>query len=213
MRKIVPCLLLIYAMTCCSASADSVFKFEATVFDFFSAGMSGFDVNAGDTISGTFGYGTPGQSDPFIQALINGVEYSSFDPSFYFHADFLYEGVFRGIGDINGTNAQMGIFMQGSGQTMIEALTGCNNFSDCPALDGLPASFPFLDQGAAQLQIRSGDGHFGFPIDLPGGSPYYLNANISSIAAVPEPPTFALLIVGLVSFLWLRTRSVGVRIS
>jgi hypothetical protein len=162
--------------------------------------VSGFDVKPGDKISGTFNYGTPGQSNPSIQSLINGVEYSADVPSFSFHADFVEEGLFRGIGGMDSIDARMGIWMQGAGDVMIGALTGCHNYYDCPTFDGLPASFPFLHQtGAAQLHIRSSDpGGFGFPIDPAAAfSPYYLNADIDSITKVSEPPTLALLLVGL----------------
>lgn len=71
----------------------------------------------------------------------------------------------------------------------------------------LPTSFPFLGDGAlaAKLQIRASDprylGYFGYPVDPGSLEPYYLNADITSITPVPEPPALALLIVPLLCLL------------
>jgi hypothetical protein len=215
-RKLIPGLLVLYAVTCCTASAESIFKFEAKVsgFSFCCQPWSGFDVEPGDTISGTFGYGIPGESNPFIRAVIDGVEYSThtITRDFFLFADN-GEGEFVGIGTASTINAQMGIWMQGSGPRIIEDLTGCMpqvncpgyfstfSHSDIPANINLPTSFPFLGHVAAELQIRASDpryfGYFGFPLDPGSLEPYYLNADIYSITAVPEPPTIALLLVGL----------------
>ena len=215
MRKVLGCLSVLCAMTCCcTASADSIFKFGATVDVPGNHFLSGFDVQTGDTISGTFGYGTPGESDGFIRVSIDGVRYSATPVNYNFFADY-EEADFFGIGDVRQINAMMGIAMIKNGPRTIANLTGdtacLTSIQNCPVLHDLPTAFSFLDVfGPAQLQIRStpysgGQCFFGFPSDPCGGStsPYFLNADINFITPVPEPPTFALLTVGLMSALLL----------